>query len=105
MRNKVEEVVTQRKLLWKVIYVLSTKAMEEKGDQEKENPIVIGEKEDTTKENDDVVEENAQGAHDTQVTSTNPPHVEQESATIEDIPNNSTQNVNPLSEEDIKSLQ
>ncbi len=40
--------VTKRKLLWKVIYGLSTRAMEEKGDQEKENTSTTWEKEDAT---------------------------------------------------------
>ncbi len=62
LRNKVEEVVTKRKLLWKVIYGLSTRAMEEKGDQEKENTSTTWEKEDATKEKDEMAEENAQDA-------------------------------------------
>ena len=76
LRNKGEEVVTQRKLVWKVVYGLSTKAMEEEGDQEKENTIVVGENEDTVGEKDDTVGDNAQDAHDAQMPSTSPPHVE-----------------------------
>ena len=55
---------------------------------------------------DETIEEDAQ---DINVPITSPTHGEkesqQDSVTIEDMPDNSTQNVNPLSEEDLKMLQ
>ena len=57
---------------------------------------------------DDIVEEDAQDAYDINISCTNPPHGEnesqQKSMTVDEIPNNSTHNVNLLSEEDIKKL-
>ena len=51
----------------------------------------------------------AQDAQDVNVPRTSPLHEEkqsqQDSVTIDNIPSNSTQNVNPLSEEDIKKLE
>ena len=57
---------------------------------------------------DDIVEEDAQDAYDINILCTSSPHGEnesqQKSVTVDEIPNNSTHNVNLLNEEDIKKL-
>ena len=78
--------------------------MEEKGKQEKDEKT----EEDKAKDKGDTPKEDAQNIQDVIVSRASPSHAKQDSqkdfVTTDDIPSNSTQKINPLSEEDIKKL-
>lgn len=115
LTKNIEDVVNKSTTIWKSIYGLSTPTISEKGEQGMKDPKK-GEQEvvDTTKEalvkdsNVEGTKETIARVQDEQVSSVNPPHIDQvsqqESVQIKDVPDNSSQKINPLTEEDLKNI-
>ena len=111
LQNQIEDVVKKSTQIWKVIYGLSTKEekveeQEEDKDEEENDKEEEVEKDEQDKATADE-QQQEQSVQDTQLPPSSPPHVTTppaESPKVQDIPDTSGQNVNPLTAEDLKKI-